>query len=197
MDTPEHDIIREILAGNRERFSEIVQRYQNLVAMIISQLTSSREEINELSQQVFVKAYLNLKNFRGEAKFSTWISRIAYNTTVNHLKKKKALSFVDFFGDNNDNRSPAGEEKLITRLASPDEILNQKEMAEIIQKGIQQIPEQYRVVLTLYHQQHFSYEEIAKITGIPMGTVKNYLHRARKYLKDLLVKELTLEELQL
>jgi RNA polymerase sigma-70 factor (ECF subfamily) len=140
-------------------------------------LITLREEIEDISQEVFIKVFHHLPAFRFESKLSTWIARIAYHTAVNQLDKQKRRR-----GD----RDLSGLENADPGSDGPAEMLDKKDISAGLQRLIKQLPEQYRLVLTLYHFNEFSYEEIVQITGLPEGTVKTHLFRARKMLKEKL-----------
>ena len=168
--------ISQILNGNMNSFTFLVNRYQKLVVHIAGRLILRHEELEDVCQDVFVKVYQNLGKYRNECKLSTWIATIAYNTSINHLRKFKK-------SDNEISDNKAGLDKLA------DYKSNDYEMADLhryIREQIELLPVQYRTVLTLYHLEEFSYQEIEQITGMPEGTVKNYLFRAKAQLKEKL-----------
>ena len=136
-------------------------------------LCSCNYRLQDISQEVFIKVYQNLSKFKNDSKLSTWIARIAYRTALNHARKDVS------------NNELYDVEVLID-LDSPERLLSLKNEAEFIQRHVAQLPLAYRTVVTLYHLNEFSYQEISEITGFPEGTVKSYLFRARKLLKERL-----------
>lgn len=193
------DIIEQIVAGDTEKFREIVERYQRLVGHIVFRLITNPIEREEIMQEVFVKAYQNLPKFEFKSKFSTWLSKIAYHTCLNHLKKHKVPLFEAFQNIGNEKSGEEQEASLLARVAAsdstPEESLLQKNLQSIVLKEIEALPIPYRLIVTLYHLENFSYKEIAQVTGFPEGTVKSYLHRARAYLKQQLLRKFSQEEL--
>lgn len=179
-------LINKILKGDLQSFKTLVERYENLVFCVIRRLLNKTEDVEDIAQEVFIKVHQNLVRFNFQAKLSTWIAQIAYNTALNHLKKlnRESLSFYT---------KPVKDIYLSTE--DLDQMLVKSDVAAYLDKLIAQLPEQYRIVITLYHLKEFSYEEIETITGMPGGTVKSYLFRARKMLKEKLAQYLKNEQL--
>jgi len=174
----EEEIISRILAGDMQAFKILVNQYEKLVIHMVSRLIQNKEDIEDICQDVFIKVYKNLAGFKFQSKLSTWIAQIAYGTAINHLKKtsgkkSRTLAIADF-------------ENSHTTNDNPEYLLSKKNTSEFIHKEIEKLPVQYRTVLGLYHMNEFSYQEIEDITGMPAGTVKSYLFRARKLLKEKL-----------
>ena len=174
----EEEIISRVLNGDVMAFKILVKQYEKLVTFMIGRLVQNDEDRQDLCQEVFIKVYKNLSGYKFQSKLSTWIAQIAYGTAINHLKKvsgKRSLTddIADF-----ENYHKTSED--------PESILVKKSTSLFIHQQIEQLPVHYRTVLTLYHLNEFSYQEIEEITGMPEGTVKNYLFRARKLLKEKL-----------
>ncbi|AMP99648.1 RNA polymerase ECF-type sigma factor [Pedobacter cryoconitis] len=177
----EHKIIMLIIKGDANAFSRLVDKYQNLIFHITKKIVPEQMDAEDVCQEVFVKIHKSIGTFKYESKLSTWIARITYFTALNHLKKSKRDFTEDY---------PEDFWNLETDQDDPEELLVKKSTAEYINKLIGQLPENYRVVLTLYHLEEFSIEEIGETTGMPQGTIKNYLFRARKMLKDKITHQL-------
>jgi RNA polymerase sigma factor (sigma-70 family) len=175
----EEKTINEILKGNPRAFQHIVKQYQNLVYSILNRILNNDEDIEDVGQEVFIKVYDSLKSFKKESKLSTWIAKITYNTAINYVKKNSKYHF-NTLDDHSDFQfsSETPETKLIG-----------KEFEIYMNKLISELPLQYRTVVTLYHMDDFSIQEIQNITKFPEGTVKGYLFRARKLLKEKLEKD--------
>lgn len=173
-------LIEKILDGNKTAFSQLIKRYEKMVAYMVSRIVLDDDDVKDICQEVFIKVYLKLDKFNFESKLSTWIATIAYRYSLNYLKKKKRVSFSDI-----------SDEVIMDQLEpveTPHQQLQKNEKRDYVQNMVNDLPVQYRTVVTLYHLNDFSYQEIAEITGMPDGTVKSYLFRARKILKDLLKK---------
>ena len=175
------ELVEQILNGNNNAFRYLVANYQRLVLHVVGRIVRRQDEAEDICQEVFIKVFRKMKRFRGESRLSTWIATIAYNTSISHVRKM-ARRGEQLYEDNP------------TLIASErDESLNQKvvekeEAKKILMEMIESLPVNYRTVLTLFHLDEFSYKEIEEITGMPEGTIKSYLSRARKLLKGKLEK---------
>lgn len=174
MDDPE--LIRQILKGNMNAFTFLVTRYQKLVVHITGRLIQRQDELEDVCQDVFMKVYQNLGKYRNECKLSTWIATIAYNTSINYLRKFKKGEEVN----------PDDSVALRNLTDFKTDNYERTDLHRYIREQIELLPVHYRTVLTLYHLDEFSYQEIELITGMPEGTVKSYLFRAKALLKEKL-----------
>jgi len=170
------ELISQVLKGNRNAFTFLVNRYQNLVVHITGRLIQRQDELEDVCQEVFLKVFQNLAKYRNECKLSTWIATIAYNTSINYLRKFKK----------GDEVNP--DDSIAFKNLSDFKILDyeKEDLHRYIREQIELLPVQYRTVLTLYHLEEFSYQEIEQITGMPEGTIKSYLFRAKALLKEKL-----------
>lgn len=171
---PDHDLVAQTLAGNAEAFATLVERYDRAVYHLAYRTLRNPEEARDATQEAFFKAYRSLKTFKPGAKFSTWIFAIVYHACCDRLNRNKRYSNEEF-----PDRADASP--------GPDEAAIASDEARRLRAAIERLPEKYRTVITLYHLQGKQYEEIAGVLGVPMGTVKTHLFRA----KDLLRKMLT------
>ncbi|HFE64395.1 MAG TPA: sigma-70 family RNA polymerase sigma factor [Caldithrix sp.] len=185
----EQQNIREILAGNSQAFRKLVENYQRLVSHIVFRLIPNPDQREDICQEVFLKVYQNLTDFRFRSKLSTWIGKIAYHTSLHYLEKKKVLLYRDL----NDSDDPIGA--FAATEKSPGKMVEQTDTLNHLINEIEKLPPVYRSVLTLFHLDGMSYHEIAEIMDLPEGTVKSYLFRARKHLKNKLVEKYQPEEL--
>ncbi len=174
MDDPE--LINQILNGNMNAFTFLVNRYQKLVVHITGRLIQRQDELEDVCQEVFLKVYQNLGKYRNECKLSTWIATIAYNTSINYLRKFKKGDEV--------NPDDSAALRNLTDFRAVD--YEQADLHRYIREQIELLPVHYRTVLTLFHLEEFSYQEIEQITGVPEGTIKSYLFRAKALLKEKL-----------
>jgi RNA polymerase sigma-70 factor, ECF subfamily len=160
--------------GDNPAFAELVRRHQGKVRGLLLRLTANATLADDLAQEVFLRAYRGLVGFEGRSRFSTWIYRIAYNVFLNQRARGKELSAL-----------PQGFE---TCAAAPEGELSPSrfDMRSDLAAAIAELPERYRVVVTLYYLDDVSYPEIAEILDLPIGTVKTHLHRAKKLLRERL-----------
>ena len=154
----------------------------------------NEEDRKDISQDVFMKAYHRLSSFRFQSKLSTWVGSITYNTCISFLEKKKYILYDDFSLPGNDGEDQKFDPKDDVILPQ-DEWLSSRQVHQSLQKAIEQLPPVYKTLVALYHSEEISYEEISEITGLPMGTVKSYLFRARKKLKESLLQQYKTEEI--
>ena len=191
----EKQLVERIVSGDLGAFQQFIDEYQRLVTHMVFRMILNEADREEICQDVFLKIYQNLKNFQFQSKISTWISKITYNTCINYLKKKKALLYDDLQIKENSSIDSSFEEKqqslnlLKGQFPLPDEATISQEISEMLYRELNQLPLQYRTIITLYHLDNLSYEEISDIVGMPMGTVKSHLFRARKLLKDKLLQK--------
>ena len=173
--------------GDLAAYDELVRRYQGRIYSLVYNMTSSKEDAEDMVQDVFVKAYSSLKNFRGTASFYTWIYRIAINRTINFLKKRKkrqALSLNDV--DDGVERDPAYVE--LSARESPVRDASLAELQERLNKALLTLSEKHRTVVVLHDIQGVPHDEIARMTGCSEGTVRSRLFYARQQLQGELAE---------
>jgi len=173
----DRSLISRIQSGDRQAFRLLIKQNERLVAHMVGRLVDRSEDREEICQDVFMKVYEKLGEFNFQSQLSTWIGTIAYRHAVNHLRKKKIL-----VSDIPDEESFT--KHFIATEDDPQEALSERETEDYLLKLIEQLPVQYKSVLTLYHLDGKNYTEIGEITGMPEGTVKNYLFRGRTMLKE-------------
>ena len=176
------ELIEACLSGDQDCFTELVNRYKNLVYSIILRQTRDSEETNDLAQDVFLKIYKNLHSYTPAFRFSTWVMRITSNHIIDQHRKKK-LDTVSFEAHMVETGDTIGG---VT--GSPESVYLQREQTERINKIVAELPDMYKIPVVLYHQQGLSYQEISEALGEPISKVKNRIFRGRKLLKGLMVK---------
>lgn len=179
-------LVDAVLSGNRHALRDFIKRHERLVSHMVARLVDDKSDREELCQDIFLKAYEKLGDFNFQSKLSTWVATIAYRHGVNHLRKRK-VKFADLPEDADDWNFVAPE-NLATNIEDED-------LELLIKKNLEQLPPHYKVVLTLFHVDGMNYNEIGEATGMPEGTVKNYLFRARHLLKESVKKYLGQEEI--
>ena len=183
----EFELVRKIVAGDQRKFEEIIKLYERLVAHIVFRMVSDNTDREEICQEVFIKVFQNLEAFNFNAKLSTWIAKIAHNHCINFLRKHK-LNLLDDMSNSNEHGDMQFTESLHTESTVPDTESEKNERVNIIRKEIEKLPEKYKIILTLYHIDEFSYKDIEQVVNMPEGTIKSYLFRARKMLRENLLK---------
>jgi RNA polymerase sigma factor (sigma-70 family) len=183
-------LVAQVLGGNTAAFGQLVQRTQGLVTQLVFKMIRHPADRPDIAQEVYLKVFRSLAGFKFQAKFSTWVGQITYNTCLHYLEKKQ-LVLLDPAEAAPADAAEAGHGASSLLVAGPDSdpetVLFGHDLAGILGTAIEQLPPLYRTLVSLYHQQELSYEEIAQITSLPDGTVKNYLFRARKLLKQQLL----------
>jgi RNA polymerase sigma factor (sigma-70 family) len=185
--TDEQALVSRVLEGDMQAFRLLIRRHEKLVVHMIGRVVKGEEEREELCQDVFLRVYDKLKDFTFQSKLSTWIATIAYRHAINHLRKQKMV-----FSDIPEEESFT---KRFIEEDNPETSMEDQDMDKFVMKLIEELPPQYKLILTLYHVEDMSYPEICTITNMPEGTVKNYLFRARTLLKEKVKKYLGKEEL--
>ncbi|MBC6400236.1 MAG: sigma-70 family RNA polymerase sigma factor [Ekhidna sp.] len=170
----EKKLVQEVLSGSDAALKMLIEKYERLVAHMVGRVVPVVMDKEEICQDVFIKVYTKLSEFNFESKLSTWIATIAYRMAVNFAKKRKPdsveLEEISF--------------RVNDSFMSPDE----EDMKRFVHLLVGQLPLNYRSVLTMFYLEGFSYPEIVEITGMPEGTVKNYIHRAKHKLKVIVSK---------
>ena len=174
-------LVARVLEGDRDRFTELVRRYEKRLVNYVFRITHRYEEAHDLAQEIFVKVYLALDRYDPKYQFSTWLFRIAQNSAIDALRKK-SISEVPLVRTTEDE--PTGKEREFADVGvSPYRDLKNKQLASAIEKAVDNLPPDYRELIQLRHFAELSYEEIASMKKLPLGTVKNKLFRARNLLK--------------
>lgn len=179
-------LLTRAVAGDEQAFAALVNKYRNRIFNFAYRYCNDRQEAEDLTQEVFIKAYRNLAGFRGESKFSTWLFQITKNQAINRVRMlSRRMRF-----HMRSNVNSEGED-LIDRVASENpgqhELVQGREEQKVVQRAIQRLAPSFRVALILRDIEDLSYEEIGSILELPEGTVKSRIHRARSELKKLLI----------
>jgi len=174
-------LVDETLAGDRDAFGALVLRHQRGLVNYIFRLVGSRDVATDLSQEVFLKVFVSLDSFDPRYRFTTWLYRIASNSAIDHLRRRqpRTLSLSQPTSTDDAPGAPA----IAGTDPSPDDVLRGRELQDRIGKAIAGLPTGYRQLILLRHRQNCRYDEIARITHLPLGTVKNRIFRAREILR--------------
>lgn len=167
------------LAGSEGAARELVRRYERPVFNLIVRIVANPALAEDLAQDTFVKAFTRLTTYDSTCKFSNWILKIAHNTAIDHLRRPHPPT-ASFDGDD----SGRGLDSLASTTAGPHLLAERSELAAAFDAAIGRLRPEYREVVILRYQEEFSYEEIAEVLDLPIGTVKSYLHRARAELAE-------------
>ncbi|MBD3382434.1 MAG: sigma-70 family RNA polymerase sigma factor [candidate division Zixibacteria bacterium] len=177
-------LIRSALAGEQQAYQGLLERYQKTVFHIVVRIIRNADDAQDLVQETFMRAFNTLESYRSEFRFSTWLCKIAANCSIDYLRKKKIKAFS--MDKPLQTKNGSMEIELEDHSANPEEKLLRKQRLMSIEDAIGELPEKYREVIVYRHHDDKSYEEIAGILGVPIGTVKARIFRARELLKKKL-----------
>jgi RNA polymerase sigma-70 factor, ECF subfamily len=179
----DRDLVATAVSGIDGSFEELVRRYQRPIAAYVYRMVGNYESALDLTQEIFIKVYNSLRRYRAEFKFSTWIYKIAHNAAVDHLRRNSTREQSLVAGTEGETFDLPIESSRLT----PEQESERKERRTEIESVIRALPANYRELIILRHSQDLSYEEIVEVTGLPLGTVKNRLFRAREMMRQQFV----------
>ncbi|MCZ6550909.1 MAG: sigma-70 family RNA polymerase sigma factor [candidate division NC10 bacterium] len=178
----DHELVGRVLAGDQEAFTSLLQRHQKMILNFMYRMVGERGFAEDLTQEVFLKAYDALPRFRREAAFATWLFRIAHNHCLNALRRKGREISESSLAKDPANGNPLA--RFADPSALPDEKLEQRELHAVVQTKLAELTPEHRAVLVLRDIQGLSYDEIASALNLEGGTVRSRIHRARMELKE-------------
>jgi RNA polymerase sigma-70 factor, ECF subfamily len=174
--------------GHESAYRELVHRYERPIFSLIYRMVRDRERAEDLAQETFVKVLNAIDTYRPEYKFSSWIFKIANNAAIDHLRRKEldTLSLDGAPDAVTAERREGTSLQLSDNTETPLEELEARELGTQIERAIDQLRPEYKSCILLRHVEGYAYEEIAEMLGLPLGTVKTYIHRARAQLRETL-----------
>ncbi len=179
----DQQLVERAQRGDKRAFELLVMKYQRRLARLLSRMVRDAAEIEDITQESFIKAYRALPQFRGDSAFYTWLYRIAVNTAKNYLvaKGRRAPTTTEF-----DSEEAEGFEdgELLRDIATPDAELHTKQVARAVNEAVDTLPEELRTAITLREIEGLSYEEIAQMMNCPIGTVRSRIFRAREAIAE-------------
>jgi RNA polymerase sigma-70 factor, ECF subfamily len=178
--------IKQVLKGDQNAFAEIVEIYKDKVYQICFRMLGNRHEAEDIAQEAFLRAYVNISSFNQERKFSTWLYRIATNLCIDRIRKKKPDYYLDTEIPGTDGLDMYSQ--IAASGKTPEAEVEGMELQEAVQKEISALPEKYRSVIILKYLEDLSLNEISEILDMPLGTVKTRIHRGREALRKQLRK---------
>lgn len=181
----DRDLVATAVTGVEGSFEELVRRYQRPISAYVYRMVGNYESALDLTQEIFIKVYGSLGRYRAEFKFSTWIYKIAHNSAVDHLRRNSTREQSLIHGTEGDNFELPIESGRLT----PEQESERKERRVEIEAVVRALPANYRELIILRHSQDLTYEEIVDVTGLPLGTVKNRLFRAREMMRQQFVEK--------
>lgn len=190
--TPDEELVERSVAGNRDAFETLVRRHQRGVVNHLYRLVGRRDAALDLAQDVFIKVFQSLASFDPKFRFTTWLYRIASNSAIDHLRKRRVTT-CSLSPEPEDDGRQATERNIPGNGPSPHDVLQYREIEARLEASLATLPTGYRELIMLRHHRHCRYDEIARITGLPIGTVKNRIFRAREMLRHELADVLAAE----
>ncbi|WP_062110624.1 RNA polymerase sigma factor SigW [Bacillus niameyensis] len=184
MDVIVNQRIKQVLRGDQEAFGEIVELFREKVFQLCYRMLGNRHEAEDIAQEAFVRAYVNIHSFNQNKKFSTWLYRIATNLCIDRIRKKKPDYFLDAEVAGTDGLNMYSQ--IAAEGNAPDSEVETMELQEIVQREISRLPDKYRIVVILRYIDELSLNEISEVLEMPLGTVKTRIHRAREALRKQL-----------
>lgn len=185
-DRSDEELMLLVQQGNNVCFDLLVDRYKIRLFNFLYRMVGDRDEAEEIAQEAFVKAFIHAGKYKTIAKFSTWLYTIATNLVRNRIRARgRAPQFFSIRELARDDDVETKQVDLISDNRSPDEVYNDTELREVIQRSIQKIPEKYRTSFVLREINQLSYEEIAAVTGLKLGTVRSRINRARSCFRKI------------
>lgn len=178
------ELISNIIRGRHDEFEELVRRYQKPISGYVYRIVGNYESSLDVTQEVFIKVYNSLHRYSSEYKFSTWLYRIAHNAAIDHLRRNSVNP------QSLETQTADGTYQLQIEATSPSPEKDREisEWRAEIGQVVKRLPDAYKQLILLRHAHDLSYDEIAEVTGLPLGTVKNRLFRAREMMRQILIE---------
>ena len=178
------ELIIGAISGRADGFEELVRRYQRPITSYVYRMLGDYESSLDVTQEVFIKVYNSLSKYSAEYKFSTWLYRIAHNAAIDHMRRN-SITPQSIEAENADGTYQV---QIESRRPSPEQDHELNEWRTEIDAVVRCLPPAYRDLILLRHSRDLSYDEIAEVTGLPLGTVKNRLFRAREMMREMFVE---------
>ena len=181
----DQQLVERVQRGDKHAYELLVTKYQRRLARLISRFVRDQSEVEDVTQEAFIKAYRALPTFRGESAFYTWLYRIGINTAKNYLLalKRRAPTNTLLDTEETEGYEDAG---LLQEVSTPENELMSKQVIEVVNSSLQELPDDLRTALTLREMEGMSYEEIAEVMDCPIGTVRSRIFRARETIAEKL-----------
>lgn len=183
---PEYEIIRRALNNDQSAYKEILTKYEIGVRSVVRKMVFDTQEADDLVQEAFIKAFNSLSSFNFEFSFATWLYKIAANNCIDYLRKKRLKTYS--YDKPVSQKDGETQQEFADNVANIEKQMIQSETSLQIKAAIEELPEKYRLVIVMRHQEEKSYEEISELLDLPLGTIKARIFRAREMLNKSLRK---------
>lgn len=178
------ELIAKAIVGREDSFEELVRRYQRPITNYVYRMLNDYDSSLDVTQEVFIKVYNSLRKYSSEYKFSTWLYRIAHNAAIDHMRRNSMVQQ----SIETENSDGTYQLQLESPNPNPEQDRERSEWRLEIEAVIKCLPEPYRELIVLRHSRDLSYDEIASVTSLPLGTVKNRLFRAREMMREIFIE---------
>lgn len=178
------DLVSKAIGGREDGFEELVRRYQRPITGYVFRMLGDYDASLDVAQEVFIKVYNSLSRYSSEYKFSTWLYRIAHNAAIDHMRRNQ----INPQSLETENGDGTYQLQIECPKPSPEQDRERSEWRAEIDSVVKCLPAAYRELIVLRHSQDLSYDEIAEVTGLPLGTVKNRLFRAREMMREIFIE---------
>jgi RNA polymerase sigma-70 factor, ECF subfamily len=185
LEISENELVQQALAGDQEAFKALVSRYQYLLFRLIYRYVGEYHEAHDVLQQVWLQLYLSLPKLYPNVHLKPWLFTVAHNRGLDFLRRKRLLSFSEVETGNEEDEG-AFVNTIPDTSPTPEELVEQRDLQQAIQRAIQTLPHTCRSVVLLYYRERMNYTEIAQVLKMPVATVKARFHRAKPFLRDIL-----------
>lgn len=183
-DLSDVELIASAIRGREDGFEELVRRYQRSITSYVFRMLNNYDASLDVTQEVFIKVYNSLERYSSDYKFSTWLYRIAHNAAIDHMRRNS----MNRQSIETENADGAYQLQLESPSPTPEQEQERSEWRTEIESVVKCLPSAYRELILLRHSQDLSYDEIAEISGLPLGTVKNRLFRAREMMREIFIE---------
>jgi RNA polymerase sigma-70 factor, ECF subfamily len=184
-ETSDNVLFQQALAGDQEAFEALFSRYQRSLFRLIYRYVGEYNEAHDVLQQVWLQLYLSLPKLYPNVQMKPWLFTVAHNRSLDVLRRRRFLSFSEVEKGNEEDETAFLNTIPDTSL-TPEELVEQRDLQQAIQRAIQTLPSTYRTVVLLYYREQMSYAEIGRVLKMPVSTVKTRFHRAKPFLRDVL-----------
>lgn len=192
MNVTETELIQKSRQGDMDAFEQLILRYEKRIYAIAYKYMGNHEDASDMAQEALIKAYQSISTFRGDAAFGTWLGKIAANRCLDELRKRKHMQLASL-DDTLELEEGSVQKELECTEVTPEEHVVKQETAEYIQQLLDDLKDEYRIVIVLRELEGYSYDEIADLLSCSLGTVKSRISRARQYLKERIMSDKIME----